>query len=306
MKNSNLILGGLVLVGVLGGLIAYGVSNKNTADSTKTKVVAGFYPMGYFASQIGGDMAEVRTITPAGAEPHDYEPTSKDLAAIETADLIVLNGGIEPWGEKVKVSLKEKSTIIVTAGDNLFTKEFTEDGQIEQDPHVWLDPQLAKQQVQKITQGFKKADPANASLYEANEKNLLNRLDGLDSSFRQGLTACTRRDIVTSHAAFAYLADRYGLKQVAISGLSPEEEPSAKDLAEVSKFVKDNDVKYIFFETLVSPKLSQTIATETGAQTLELNTLEGLTDDEIKDGSDYFTVMQSNLSNLQTALGCTQ
>ncbi len=132
------------------------------------------------------------------------------------------------------------------------------------------------------------------------------KLDQLDKTYAEGLKTCKQKDIITSHAAFGYLATRYGLNQVAISGISPDEEPSSQQLAEVAKFAKENDVKYIFFESLVSPKLSETIAHEIGAKTLVLDPLEGISDDDIKQGKNYFTVMENNLKNLQKALQCSQ
>ena len=163
---------------------------------------------------------------------------------------------------------------------------------------------MAKKEVEKIAQAIDQADPNNKSFYDQNTKNLEDKLDQLDNEYKTGLTSCQSKDIVTSHAAFGYLGTRYGLNQVAIAGLSPDEEPSSKQLVDVADFARKNNVKYIFFESLVSPKLSETIAQEIGAKTLVLDPLEGLSDDNIKQGKDYFSVMRDNLANLQTALQC--
>ncbi len=273
--------------------------------SSKPQTVTSFYPLYFFTSQIAQDKAEIYNITPAGAEPHDYEPSTRDIAKIEDSSLLVLNGGkLEAWGEKIKENLKDKKTLIVTVGETIANQEVTEDGKKIQDPHIWLDPTLAKKEVIMIAQGLSQVDPANNLFYQANAQKLLNKLDILDAKFRQGLNSCARKDIITSHAAFGYLASDYGLNQVAISGLSPDSEPSVQKLAEVSDFAKANQVKYIFFESLVSPKLSQTVATEIGAQTLVLNPIEGLSDEEIKNGKNYFSEMENNLKNLKIALEC--
>jgi zinc transport system substrate-binding protein len=179
-----------------------------------------------------------------------------------------------------------------------------EDGQDVIDPHIWLSPPLVKQITDKITQALIQIDPANSNYYQTNANSLKAKLDNLDVEYKQGLSNCAEKNIITSHAAFGYLATTYGLNQVSIAGLSPDAEPSPQQLADITKFAKANNVKFIFFESLVSPKLSDTIANEIGAKTLVLNPIEGLTNDEISQGKNYFTEMQNNLSNLKIALQC--
>jgi zinc transport system substrate-binding protein len=271
-------------------------------DSNKLQVAASFYPLYYFASQIGGDKAEVINITPTGAEPHDYEPTARDIALIEQSQMLILNGlGLESWGQSIQQNINPQKTLLV------FAKEGMIDGQMldnEVDPHIWLSPLVAENIVKNIADGFIKIDPANAQYYQANAENLKSKLENLDAAYRSDLANCRLKDFVTSHAAFGYLASTYGLKQINIAGLSPDAEPSPAQLAAITNIVKDKGIKYLFFESLASPKLAETIAAETGAQTLVLNPLEGLTKTEITQGKDYFTVMQDNLTNLQTALEC--
>lgn len=300
----------LLIIPVL-GLIGLFFFKYNTQDNPvntggKLSVSTSFYPLYFFSSQIGGDKAIVYNVTPAGAEPHDYEPSTRDTARIEDGDMLVINGGVETWVNKIEDSLKGSKVKVVVAGQELLTKELSEEGETIKDPHVWLDPQFAKVEVAKITAGYISLDPQNTDYYRANEQQLDSRLDQLDGEYSQGLQNCQSKDVITSHAAFAYLTERYGLNQVAISGVSPDEEPSAKQLADVAAFARENSVKYIFFESLVSPKLSQTIAQEVGAKTLVLDPIEGLSDDDIKQGKDYFSVMRSNLKNLQEALQCSQ
>jgi zinc transport system substrate-binding protein len=307
MINKKSILGAAVGIAVI-GLFALVVKNNDGTPATssrKPQVVASFYPLYFFTSQIAGDKADVTNITPAGAEPHDYEPTAQDVARIENSDVLVLNGGgLEGWVNDIKTNIDPEKTAVVTAGEGLVTQEVVEDGEKIADPHVWLSPVLAKQMVDKIGNALAQADPTNASHYQSNAGGLKSKLEALDSEYRRELAVCKEKNIITSHAAFGYLATTYHLNQVPITGVSPDAEPSPKQLADVAKFAKDNNVKYIFFESLVSPKLSQTIATEVGAQTLVLNPLEGLTGDEIASGKDYFSEMRGNLANLKTALRC--
>lgn len=280
-------------------------THNNQGTPTKPQVVTSFYPLYFFTSQIAQDKADVYNVTPAGAEPHDYEPSTRDMARIEDSSMVVLNGAkLEAWGDRIKENLKDKKTLIVTVGDNVANLEMIYDGEKIQDPHIWLSPVLAKKEVSLIAAGLSQIDPSNSEFYQANAATLLSKLDRLDAQFLQGLNNCINKDIITSHSAFGYLASGYHLNQVAISGLSPDTEPSVQQLAQVAEFAKKNQVKYIFFETLVSPKLSQTIASEIDAKTLVLNPIEGLSDEEIKSGKSYFSEMENNLKNLKIALEC--
>ena len=294
---------GLVFIGVL-TLIVNNIY-KPTTQSNKLQITTSFYPLYYFSQQIVGDKANVINITPAGAEPHDYEPTAQDIAEIENSKLLVLDGtGLEAWGSSIKQNLNPKNTTVLTVGDGIINQTVMENGQNVIDPHIWQSPPLVKKIADKITQALIQIDPANTSYYQANDDALKTKLDNLDEQYKQGLANCANKNIITSHAAFGYLATAYGLNQVSITGLSPDAEPSPQQLADIVKFAKDNNVKYIFFESLVSPKLADTIATEVGAKTLVLNPIEGLTPDEIAQGNNYFTEMQKNLANLRTALQC--
>ncbi len=298
---------GIILFVVIGFgyLIKLNQLNIAQTNSGKPQIVTSFYPLYFFTTQIVQDKADVYNVTPAGAEPHDYEPTTRDIAKMEDSTLLVLNGSkLEAWGDKLKEMLQNKKTLIIEVGSDIANQQLIEDGEKIQDPHIWLDPMLAKKEVALITQGLIQTDPTNTEFYQTNAQTLLNKLNNLDTQFRQGLNACAKKDIITSHAAFGYLASEYGFNQVAISGLSPDAEPSVQKLTEIAEFAKQNQIKYIFFESLVSPKLSQTIATEIGAQSLVLNPIEGLSDTDIKNGKDYFSEMESNLKNLKIALAC--
>lgn len=294
-KNLIIFIFGLLII-TSGLFYLINKQSRQTSKGTnKLKVSTSIYPLYFFSSQIGGDKADVLNITPAGIEPHVYEPSTRDIAQVENGNMLILNGGIEAWGSRIDNNLKGTNVKIILAGAGLLTQK---------DPHIWLDPQLAKKEVRAIAQGFISIDPKNSGYYTDNENNLNYKLDLLDSAFIRGLQNCQSRDFITSHAAFSYLAKRYGLDQVSISGLSPDQEPSGRQLVDIAKFAKEHNVRYIFFEKLVSPKLSETIAAEIGAKTLVLDPIEGISDDDIRQGENYFTIMQSNLKNLQLALGC--
>lgn len=270
-----------------------GCGSTGTGGSGDT-VVAAFYPIAFAAGQIAGDRADVRNLTPAGAEPHDLELTAGDVRAVGAAKVVLyLGDGFMP-GLETAVEQRSGSSVDLLA-DRQLRAGTNEPGGEARDPHVWLDPVLYAALVRTI--GSTLGDDAAADL-------LARRLERLDAEFRRGLAHCERRQVVTSHAAFGYLAARYGLEQVPLEGLSPEAEPSARSLAHLVDLVERSGATTVFFETLVSPRLAQTVAREAGATTAVLNPLEGLTDDELAGGADYFSVMRSNLAALQKALGC--
>ena len=298
----------IILILIVGGLTAaifYRATGpaQTPFSADRPTVVASFYPLYFLASTIGGERATVINLTPAGAEPHDYELTAQDIAKIETSRLLIINGGgLEAWGQKIKDNISARTKIIV-ASDGL-TDQTLADAKNQPDPHIWLDPTLAQKIADKIALGLIETDPQNQDYYQANAAMLKSKLADLDNAYRVELSNCENKDIITAHAAFAYLARAYGLRQVAITGLAPEAEASPRQMVEISKFARDKKINYIFFESLVSPKLAQTIAAEIGAQTLVLNPLEGLNEDNLAAGKDYFSEMKNNLINLRTALKC--
>ncbi|AJY77844.1 metal ABC transporter substrate-binding protein [Paenibacillus beijingensis] len=298
-----------------------GSSGTNAAEATgatdngkKLKVVATFYPMVEFSRQVGGDDVEVTGLIPAGAEPHDWEPSAKDMVLIKEADVFVYNGIVETWAEKAMESAVNDKRVVVEASKGIALMEGTAEEEEEEghdhetadgkvlDPHVWLDPVLAQQEVQAIAAAFEQADPGHKDNYRANANAYNAKLQELDKAFQSGLKDAKRTDFITQHAAFGYLAKQYGLTQVPIAGLSPEQEPSPDKMAEVVQFAKTNNVKTIFFETLVEPKIAETIATEAGAKTDVLNPLEGLTDEDKQKNLDYIGIMNQNLEALKKAL----
>ncbi|MBI4733739.1 MAG: zinc ABC transporter substrate-binding protein [Rubrobacteridae bacterium] len=288
-------------------------SQKQEIDK-RMEVTASFYSMAEFAQKVGGEKVHVTNMTPVGVEPHDFEPSPKDIAKLERSGVFVYTGsGFEPWADKVVPSLKKVAIINASEGIDLLPaapdveKSHGDDDRDSNsratDPHFYLDPVLDQKVVKLIAKKFSEVDPDSKAYYEKNATEYINELAALDKEYKEGLANCETRNIVTSHAAFAYLAKRYDLNQVPIAGFS-EEEPSPAKLAEIAKFAKENDVKYIFFEELVDPRLSETIAKEVGAKTLVLDPIEGLTSEKKKAGKDFLGLMRDNLVNLRLALDC--
>ena len=275
----------------------------------KLQVVASFYPIEYFARRIGGDRVEVFNPVPPGAEPHDLELSPRTIERIQASDvLLYLGGGFQPAIDRSLETLEGSGLTAVDVSEGI-TKvpAVTEAGETEAgglDPHVWLDPLNARVMADNIEKALVEADPANEAIYRANADQLRAELDALHAEFERGLANCTHKEIVTSHAAFGYLARRYGLVEVPIAGLSPEAEPSPARLNEIIRFVREHGVEYVFFETLASPRVAEVIANETGAKTLVLNPIEGLTEEQAAAGEDYFSLMRQNLANLRTGLNC--
>ncbi|MFC4076303.1 metal ABC transporter substrate-binding protein [Salinithrix halophila] len=284
-------------------------------ENGKLTVYTSFYPLADFAGKIGGKHVKVKNLVPAGAEPHDYEPTARDLTALSDADLFIYNGaGLEPWLDKVKPMLEDGDVTVLNASAKLDLlsvdkgKHGHEDGHDhgDKDPHVWLNPIKAKQQAEAIKDAFVKKDPKHKNDYEANYASLADQFDQLDQKFAEIVKKGDKKTFITSHSAFGYLANRYELTQVAVSGISPSDEPSARKLREVVQLARKHKVDYVYFETLVSGKVAETVRKEVGARPLTLNPLEGLTKAQEAKGEDYFSIMEQNANNLAKGLGSNQ
>lgn len=287
-----------LLLGIFAGC-SRAEATGNSAAGKKLKVYASFYAMYDLTKKVGGERIDLANLVPAGTEPHDWEPSSADVIHLEQADVLVCNGaGMESWTEKVVSSLQNKKLVTVKAAEGITAEK---SGSAE-DPHVWLAPENAKREMANIRDALGKADPAGKSLYEANYQKYAAKFDALDREYREQLSSLPKRNMVVSHQAFGYLCRAYGLNQIPIEGLSADSEPDPKRMSEIIAFVKTNQVKYIFFEDLVSPKVAETIASQTGAQTLRINPLEGLTEEDQAKGEDYFSVMEQNLQMLKRAL----
>ena len=294
-------------------------ANDEPAPPPKTTVAASFYPLAEFARQVGGNRVEVLNITPAGVEPHEYEPAPQDVARVLDAQLWIFNGsGFDPWAERLVPDLERRGARTIDMSRHVERirsqplraekgahghghHDHAHEGQW--DPHYWLDPVLAQRQVEVTAAGLAEISPDDVDFFRANADRYISSLSELDRKYREGLRECESRTVVISHAAIGYLARRYSLTMVPIVA-SPEAEPSPRWLAEVSRLAREQRVDFIFFENLASPKLAETVAREIGAGTLVFHPIEGLTREELEGGHNYLTLMEENLSNLRLALKC--
>jgi zinc transport system substrate-binding protein len=294
-----------------------GAQDAAGADQAKPEVVTAFYPLEFLSARIGGDAVTVSNLTKPGAEPHDVELTPRQVGSISDAALVVYLSGFQPAvdeavGQQSRRAFDVASVVeLLSAADGHDHGEESGEKHAEEhaeeaaggakDPHLWLDPQRFATVAGAVGEQLAAVDTARAADFRTRAAATQAELAALDTEYATKLKTCERREIVTSHAAFNYLAQRYGLTEIGITGISPEAEPSPQRLAEVTREAREHGATTIFFETLVSPKVAETIAREVGARTAVLDPLEGLT----TPGADYFSVMRANLTALTTALGCT-
>lgn len=278
-------------------------NNTIPLDESKITVYTSFYAMYDFTNKIGGDKINLINLVPTGTEPHDWEPSPNDIVNLEQADVFIYSGGgMEGWTEKILESVENKELIVIEASQNIEFLKSDEHEEQEYDPHVWLDPMLAKEQMNEIKKGLIGADPKNKEYYENNYLSNAKLLDELDEEYKTTLSPFVRRDVIVAHDAYGYLCRAYELNQIPIEGLNADFEPSPARMTEIIKFAKENNIKTIFFEELVSPKVAEAIADEIGAQTAILSPLEGIKEEDLKKGKEYFSVMKDNLDALVKAL----
>jgi zinc transport system substrate-binding protein len=273
----------VILILLIAAAVSGCGSDSGSGSSGKTSVVAAFYPLAYAAEQIGGSSVDVTNLTPPGTEPHDVELSVRDVEKVRSADVVLYFGAGFQTALERAVDGADGETVDLLDSVDVH----------EKDPHVWLDPVRYEQIAKKI-----------GDVLHRPSEPFVRRLARLHADYRAGLAHCARREIVTSHEAFGYLADRYGLQQIAITGISPEAEPTPRALEHVIEQVRESGATTVFFETLLSPRIAETVARETGARTAVLNPLEGLTEDELARGENYFSVMRENLATLRKALAC--
>jgi zinc transport system substrate-binding protein len=289
----------IVWVVVVAGFIVY--VTKRTPGDGRPVVVASFYPYAFAAESVSGGRMRVVTLTPPGVEPHDWEPSPRDVQSIYESSVFIYNGYLESFLPRVLPDLPADHPIVVNASSGIPVR--TENGRV--DPHVWLDPALMRLIVGQVARAIIRADPSGTSFYQANAATLNASLAGLDAAYKEGLSSCRLNTIITTHEAFGYLAARYGLAMQAIHGLSPDAEPTPQKIQEILAIVSETHTQYLFYETLVSPQVAQALANEAGIQTLVLDPLEGISAESAARGATYVTIMQeTNLPNLRTALEC--
>lgn len=291
------------------------IASINGNKASKVKVVASFYPIYDFVQKIGGDRVEVSSIIPLGVEPHDWEPTIQQRLKAESSDMIVYNGaGFEKWIEEIDAKFK------VDTSEGLELLEGNSEGRDQQtsasghtdlnenaDPHIWLDPILAKYQIEKIRDGLIKIDPANTNYYNGNAKKFIAELDSLDAFIRSELSNCDKIDFIAFHNAFTYFSNRYGLNQHSVyEGVSPEGDILPQRLQEIIKLSRELNIDTIYAEDLIDPRLVNVIATEIpNGKVLILSPIEGIDEEEQKAGRGYIDKMRQNIENLKVGLRCT-
>lgn len=297
-------------------LASCGQKEKETSSSHKpVKVVTTFYPMYDFTKQVVGEEGEVSMLIKGSVEPHDYEPSPKDIAKIQQADVFIYNSKeMETWVPSVLASIDKSQVKVIEASQGISLAKGSDsleeeadhdhgkDHHHEYDPHVWLDPVLAKQEVQQIREGLKSVSQLDQTVLTTQAKAYEEKLTQLDQAYQTAFKGASQRVFVTQHAAFGYLAKRYDLTQLPIAGISPDQEPSPASLAKMEKFVKENQVKIIYTEALSSSKVAKTISEATGAELKELSTLESLSAKENKKGLDYLKIMEQNLTALKESI----
>lgn len=321
MKQKKSMKWALSLVGataLLAGCGATGSTTENT-ESDKLQVVTTFYPMYDFTKQVAQDDAEVSMLLEAGMEVHSFEPSSQMIAEIQDADVFIYNSPeMETWVPDVLASIDTSDMVVICASDAITLLEYegeahAHDHESEEeganaghshtvDPHVWLDPVLAQTEVSTIAEGLAEADPDNAEDYLENAGIYNGKLNELDEAYRAAFEGTENRTFVTQHAAFAYLAARYDLNQISVTGLNAEVEPSAAALATLSDYVKANNISHIYFENNASSQTAETLAEEVGVELAVLSPLEGITEEDQKKGSDYISVMLENLEALKKSI----
>lgn len=302
---------------VVGNLTACGSKQQESTKKVQTdqlQIVTTFYPMYEFTKQVAGKQGDVTMLIPAGTEPHDYEPSAKDVAKIVDSDVFVYNSkSMETWVERVLENVNTEHTLIVDASKGIELLQMDEhededDHDTHQhdhgdvDPHIWLDPVRAQQQVTNIANELSKKAPKNGQKFAENAEAYKQQLAKLNTEYQTALTPAKNRVFVTQHTAFAYLAARYDLTQESISGLDPEQEPSPARLASLKQFISEKNIQVIYFESSASAKIADVLAQETGVELAELNPLEGLTEKQLAAGDNYLSVMRQNLKALQKSI----
>lgn len=281
----------------------------NSAQSEKLTIITTFYPMYEFTRQVAGDLANITMMVPAGTDTHHFEPSAKNLVALNKADLFIYNSPeMETWVPDVlKAVESSQSLIVVEAAENITLLESSEDHEEEghtheEDPHVWLDPVLAQYEVETIKKALQKADPENAEIYEENAATFIAECEQLHTEFQEAFSGAKNRMFVTQHAAFGYLAARYNLTQLSIAGLSAENEPSPAQLAKLHQMIQKYEIPVIYQNSDASSSIADTLSTETGVPVEFLYSLESVTSEEIENGADYLSLMRKNLDALKKSI----
>lgn len=301
---------GVVILIASGLYFAINFSRTPQNNSQKLIVVTTIFPLYDFVKNIGQDKVEVSLLLPPGVEAHSFEPKPSDIAKINTADVFIYTGKfMEPWAQDIIQGVTNKNLKVIDAsiGITLIPGVFhdADEPAGSQDPHIWLDFGNDQQIVQTITNALIAKDPTNAAYYQQQAAQYQAKLSALDVQYQTALNSCTAREIIYGgHYAFGYLAKRYNLQYFAAQGISPDAEPTAQDLVKLVKQIKDNNIKYVFYEELTTPKIAETIAQETSAQMLLLSAAHNVSKEDLISGKTFLQIMTGNLNNLKVGLQC--
>lgn len=282
-------------------ICAFGVTScSNKTNSGKISVFTSFYAMLDFAYEIGGDRIDLVILCPPGTEPHDYEPTAQDMAKISEGDVFIYNGlGMEAWADSVLEAIGNRDIIAVNTSDNVEQiANLHEDSDEHTDLHIWLNPANAYLQMEAIADAFIQADPDNKDYYTERLANCKEKIDTLIADYESAVAQFTSKDIITSHEAYSSLCNAFNLTQIALNGSDNSQEPTPARIAEITDYIKTNNIKYIFTEPLGTSDIVNSVAKDTGCEVLILDPFEG----NPKNNENYFTVMEKNLEALKTAL----
>jgi zinc transport system substrate-binding protein len=311
MKRIIFILGVILFMGASFLAVSrYRTKPLPAPTSERMAITTTLFPLYDMAKNIGQDKADVSLLLPPGTEAHSFDPKPSDIVRINQSDLFIFTGKfMEPWAEDLAKGVSNKNLVAVDSSfsttmiPGVFHDADEPAGSL--DPHIWLDFDNAKVMVDNITHALLEKDPSNATFYQKNADNYKNRLEQLDNQYRSTLSSCKRQEIVYGgHYAFGYLAKRYGIQYLAAQGLSPDAEPTAKDLIALVAQIKKNNIPFIFYEELTSPKIAETLANETSAKMLLLNAAHNITKEDFENNISFLSIMEENLTNLSTGLDC--
>jgi ABC-type metal ion transport system, periplasmic component/surface adhesin len=315
-KKLKALIYSILIIFIVSGLAVFFVlinlsnnAGSLNAENKKLQIVTTLFPLYDFAKSIGQDKVEVTLLLTPGVEAHSFEPRPSDVILINQADVFVYTGkSMEPWADDIIKSVTNKNLVIVNAGNGitLIPAVFHDADEPvgSMDPHIWLDFDNAGIMVNSISKAIIEKDSANSSLYEKNATNYLQQLADLDNEYKLALSLCSSKEIIyAGHYAFGYLTKRYGLEYFAAQGVSPDSEPTAADLINLVNQIKKDNIKYIFYEELSSPKIAQTLSDETGAELLLLNAAHNISKEQLEQGATFISIMKNNLTNLKIGLG---
>ncbi len=316
--KTRIIFVSVLVVAVL--LVAGCVNNIQKGPKGKISAVTTLFPLYEFAKEVGGDKVDVTLLLPPGAEAHTFEPTPSVIQKINDADIFVYIGaGMEPWAQDIIEGSQNKNLVILDASSKVtllksqgqddpehgFEEQDNEHHQGEYDPHIWLDFDNDKKIIDAISQALAQKDQKNAGFYMENAEDYKAKLSALEKKYGEGLSDCKQKEFITGgHNAFGYLAHKYGLESISAFGVSPDSEPTPQKIKRIIDLTKEHNIKYIYFETLVNPKMAETIAQEANAKTLVLNPAGNLLKEQFQQGVTFISLMEENLENLKIGLEC--